>query len=62
MQSALISADRLIERLNELRNDISKVDSYRTVADAIVLVELAAEVAEDPDNQEAQNRLYEFLA
>lgn len=62
MQSTLISADHLIERLNELRNDIAKVDSYRTVADAIVLVELAAAVAEDPDDEDARIRLYEFLA
>jgi hypothetical protein len=57
----MITADHLIERLNELRNDISKIESYRLVADLIALVELSSAVAEEQTDENI-NRLYEFLA
>ncbi len=61
-EQKFLSAQHLIDRLNEMRNDISKVESYSTVADAIALIELACAVC-DPkeDGQDELDELESFL-
>ena len=58
-----LHADHLRELLNDLRNDVSRTQSYQTIAEIEKLLDLAQNVVDDPnDDQLAEiDELESFL-